>query len=107
VVKDGRQATQRAPTASCDLHSHSAHATHSSHSSHATTHSAHAFMVVMAAAFILFLFRNVSDKRFSGEQQTGYTGGILQRTACDLDGVDDTGLAQVLIVPGVVSALNP
>src|SRR5690606_943364 len=47
-----------------------------------------------------FVFRQLGDRRFGGDQQTGDRGRILQRGAHDLSRVDHTGLDEVFIDVG-------
>jgi hypothetical protein len=48
----------------------------------------------------LFLFRNLGDQCFGGEQQARYGRCVLQRGARDLGWIDDTGFHQVGVLLG-------
>src|SRR5262245_2577170 len=48
----------------------------------------------------LFLFRNLRDQCFGGEQQARDGRGVLQRCARDLGWIDDSGLHQVGVFAG-------
>src|SRR5262249_42898495 len=71
--------------------SHTAHSTHAAHAAH-STHTAHA----AAAGRGRGLLGLVGDDRLGGEHHAGHTGGVLERRADDLRGVDDAGLHQIL-----------
>ena len=47
-----------------------------------------------------FLFRNLGDECFGGEQQARDRRGVLQRAARDLGRIDDTGFHQVGVFAG-------
>src|SRR5271166_3349084 len=88
-------------------HPHTTHATHTAHathSSHAATHSSHAAthsVVVVVAAILLVLFRQVGNDGFGGQQQTGDTGPVLQGAAGYLHRIHHAGCTEVAILVGV------
>src|SRR5579863_6198483 len=51
-----------------------------------------------AAGRRLFLFGEVGDEAFGGEEQTGDGGRVLQRAAGDLLGINHTGLDEVFVL---------
>src|SRR5262249_7210284 len=88
------------------LEIHAAHAAHATHTAHAAAHAAHAAhashaVVVMSGGHVFLLLRNVGDEGFSGKEQVGDAGAVLQSAAGDFHGVDDAGLAQVGVLGAV------
>src|SRR4051812_16294668 len=76
---------------------HAAHAPHPPHSSLAA-HASHSSAAAGARRRLDLLLRLLGDHGFGGEQQAGDRGGVLQRGARHLGGIDHARLHEILVL---------